>query len=623
MGEKITDKAILEEVSKLKKQKNPPFLLHYLATKICFQLGGKQWKDWNKRNQNYLGTKQLADGSWPDTPAPFLKMDKLEAKLYNDALASSCLQVYYRYLPSSKGAVQNIVVSASAFSSPSVYGGRSAGGRASAIARFGGTSAERYLPFVENGIQSPLKTPLSTFSVDVDTASYSNIRRMINDNSLPQADAVRIEEMLNYFRYKTSGKNLHGIFDVDFEMAPCSWKKDEMLLKTTISTEALQMEKLPPKNLVFLVDVSGSMQSPDKLALLKKSLTLLTMEMRKEDRISIVVYASASGVALAPTSGDKHYEIIEAIEKLAAGGSTNGSGGINKAYELAQKHFMADGINRILLCTDGDFNVGVTSHTELIKLIQEKAKSKVFLTVMGFGKGNLRDDYIEQLADKGNGQAFYIDTLLEAKKALVDEMGATLNTVAKDVKLQMEFNPAVVESYRLIGYENRKLNAEDFENDKVDAGEIGSGHQVTALYQIKLRDTLIEQPKLKYQSTQLTKSTEMLTLNVRYKKPDSDKSELFSLAFDGATVASPSADWQHCSSLALTGMLLRQSEYSGAGDFKMAQKLAKNGMQNDKSGYRKEFTDLLKKVETIKKENDSKKQAVIEDNEEEGLDLID
>lgn len=561
-------------------QKINNYVEHLLLTKLFFKFGGRHWKQWNRFHQKAVFDLQLEDGTWPSKPLSGLLSDhELDNKIFNTFLVSWGMTVYYRYLPSS-------------------IGGRA--GKLSLSTRM--SANERYLKIKENGIRNPLHSPLSTFSVDVDTASYANVRGILNTGELPPRDAVRIEEMLNYFTYERSGIN-KDIFDINFEMAPCPWEKRDMLLKTTLSTEKIDLGELPAKNLVFLIDVSGSMAEDNKLPLLKKALNLLVFELKKEDRVSIVTYAGRESVVLNAASGDKHFEIIKALDNLTSGGGTNGSSGIEKAYELARENFIKDGINRVLLCTDGDFNIGISDHESLMKLIAEKAKSNVFLTVMGFGRGNLRDDVTEQLADKGNGQAFYIDTLLEAKKALVDEMGASLNTVAKDVKLQLEFNPAMVENYRLIGYENRILNAEDFEDDKVDAGEIGSGHQVTALYQLTLRGASVSEElskkQLKYQDIKILNSAEMLTYKIRYKKPDQKESQYFECVFNGEVTATPSPDWNLASSIAMYGLLLRDSEYKGKSSYALSAELCKDSLAFDKKGYRKELLNSIEKAADI------------------------
>ena len=599
------------------------YLDHLILTRLCFNQGGIIWKEWNRFHQKAIVDIQNQEGSWPGNPAPdFLKESAVDAKLCNSLLSTLSLTVYYRYLPSSKGLIQ----------SPSVFGGRSSAGRASAIARFGGVSAsknERYSSIVENRFRSPLQSPLSTFSADVDTASYSNVRRFINNGALPPADAVRIEEMVNYFQYERKGEQL-DIWQVDHEMAVCPWNVKHMLLKTTLSTDEINAEDLPPKNLVFLVDVSGSMQSTAKLPLLKKALTLLVFKLNKEDKVSIVTYAGTEKVVLDSVSGDKHFEIIKALDNLNSSGGTNGSAGIEKAYEIAGKNFIKGGVNRVLLCTDGDFNVGINDISSLKKFIAEKAKTNVFLTVMGFGTGNYRDDVTEELTNHGNGQAFYIDTLLEAKKALIDEMGATLKILAKDVKLQLEFNPGMVESYRLVGYENRLLNAEDFDNDKVDAGDIGNGHQVTALYEIKLRNVPLdkerEQQQLKYQEIKIKNDAEMLSLKIRYKNPEEDASQLVESSFNGEVSSEASADWNLSAAAALTGLVLRKSKFALEGDLKKAEEMVSKTLKQDKFGYRKEFKNLLTHAMVLR-EIMNKAAAKVDhrsgEMKEEGLDLVD
>ncbi|MCM8531562.1 MAG: VWA domain-containing protein [Lentisphaeraceae bacterium] len=603
------DKEAIELVLNLKLNKKiDSYLEHLVTTRLLFTIGGNVWSDWNRFHQKEMGSIQNKDGSWPGDPVPgFLNKSENDAKLCNSLLAALSMTVYYRYLPSSKG--------------PSVYGGR-----ASAIAMFGGlakSKQERYSPIVENRFRSPLQSPLSTFAADVDTASYSNIRRFINAGTLPPSDAVRIEEMVNYFQYQRKGERL-DIWQVDHEMSVCPWNANSMLLKTTLSTDELMAEELPPKNLVFLIDVSGSMDNPNKLPLLKRALNLLIFKLKKEDKISIVTYAGAERVVLDSVSGDKHFDIIKALDNLDSGGGTNGSAGIEKAYEIAQKNFIKDGINRVILCTDGDFNVGIDDISSLKKFIGEKAKSNVFLTVMGFGEGNYRDDITEQLTNHGNGQAFYIDTLLEAKKALVDEMGATLSILAKDVKLQIEFNPGMVESYRLVGYENRLLNAEDFDNDKIDAGEVGSGHQVTALYEIKLRtqplDKEREQQKLKYQEIKLKNNAEMLSLKIRYKKPNEDISKLVESSFNGEIASKPSVDWDLSAGVALAGMIFRDSAYVSDGGFKSVVEMVSRTLENDKFGYQNEFKKLIQQSMVLKELQTSVQK---EGDVEEHLDLVD
>ncbi len=346
-------------------------------------------------------------------------------------------------------------------------------------------NTESYDPLVDNQFLAVSENPLSTFSIDVDTASYSNIRRfLLQQNQLPPAGAVRIEELINYFHYQYPQPEGERPFSVTTEVASCPWAAEHRLVRIGLKGREIAADKRPPTSLVFLIDVSGSMEQPNKLPLVQESLKLLTKQLTENDHVAIVVYAGNSGMVLPSTRGDKHEEIIAAIERLRAGGSTNGGQGIQLAYEIASQNFLKGGVNRVILATDGDFNVGITNQDELVRLIQEQAKTGVFLTTLGFGYGNLKDSTMQKLADKGNGNNYYIDDLPEARKVLVEQMGGTLVTIAKDVKIQIEFNPQEVAGYRLIGYEKRMLAKEDFNNDKIDAGEIGAGHTVTALYEV-------------------------------------------------------------------------------------------------------------------------------------------
>jgi len=396
-----------------------------------------------------------------------------------------------------------------------------------------GYNTEQYDLIVETGFQSVTDHPLSTFSIDVDTAGYANVRRFLTRNQMPPKDAVRIEELINYFSYDYPEPQDETPFAVITELAACPWNKEHQLVHIGLKGRRIDTENMPASNLVFLLDVSGSMNSPDKLPLLKKGFKLLTEQLREKDRVAIAVYAGAAGLVLPSTPGNEKHTILKAIDNLQAGGSTAGAQGIKLAYRVALENFIENGNNRVILATDGDFNVGVSSDGELVRLIESKRKENIFLTVLGFGTGNLKDAKMEKLADKGNGNYAYIDNLLEAKKVLVKEMGGTLHTIAKDVKLQIEFNPAHVKAYRLIGYENRRLNKEDFNNDKKDAGELGAGHTVTALYELIPADS-DEVPAtvdpLKYQDSKIKpaalESEELMTVKLRYKKPDENKSRL-------------------------------------------------------------------------------------------------
>ncbi|MGE0083597.1 MAG: von Willebrand factor type A domain-containing protein [Desulfococcaceae bacterium] len=469
-------------------------------------------------------------------------------------------------------------------------------------------NTEQYDNMQESGFKSPVHDPLSTFSIDVDTAGYANVRRFLNENRMPPEDAVRIEEMINYFSYDYPEPDGKEPFSLTFESASCPWKKDHRLVHVGIKGKNIPLEQIPPMNLVFLLDVSGSMNSPDKLPLLKKAFRLLAEQLRAKDRVAIVVYAGASGLVLDSTPGDRTKTILEAIERLEAGGSTAGAQGIQQAYDVAKKNFIRKGNNRVILATDGDFNVGVSSDGELVRLIEEKRNEGIFLTVLGFGTGNVKDSKMEKLADKGNGNYAYIDSLLEAKKVLVKEMGGTLFTIAKDVKIQVEFNPAKVKAYRLIGYENRMLNKEDFNDDKKDAGELGAGHTVTALYEIipaGSEETVPGVDNLKYQTSQVKSdsagSSEMLTLKVRYKLPDEDQSSLLTRAVTDSNLSfeNASENLRFSASVAGFGMLLRKSEFKGSMSYGEVIRIAKNARGKDENGYRAEFIRMAEQAEML------------------------
>ncbi len=469
--------------------------------------------------------------------------------------------------------------------------------------------AEQFDRHPDNKFIAVADAPLSTLSVDVDTASYANVRRFLNQNTMPPVDAVRIEELLNYFPYHDAPPASNGPHPLatSIEIGGCFWNPDHRLARVALTSKPIPVEGRPICNLVFLVDVSGSMQQPNKLPLVKHSLSRLVEELGENDRIAIVVYAGASGLVLPSTSCLNKAEILSAIDNLQAGGSTNGGAGIQLAYDVAVSSFVKKGANRVILATDGDFNVGVTSRDELIKLIEAKRTSGVFLSVLGFGMGNLKDSQLEQLADKGNGQYAYIDSREEAEKVLVKEMGANLVTVAKDVKFQVEFNPAKVAAYRLIGYENRLLNVEDFNDDTKDAGEVGAGHHVTALYELvppgkSLVQGLKPVGPLKYQEApKAVPSQETLTVHVRYKLPDEETSKPFDVGAEdkGMDFSRSSSDFKFASSVAGFGMLLRQSPYKGTISYAGVQEIAASARADDPSGYRKEFVELVKKAQTL------------------------
>jgi len=464
-------------------------------------------------------------------------------------------------------------------------------------------NTESYADLADNPFLAALDNPLSTFSIDVDTASYANVRRFLTENQLPPPDAVRIEEMINYFSYNYPQPKGSVPFSVNVEIASCPWNAGHRLVRVGLKGREIARDQRPPSNLVFLIDVSGSMDEPAKLPLLKESLKLLTRQLNENDHVSIVVYAGAAGMVLPETSGSNKATILRALDRLQADGSTHGSAGIQLAYETASENFIEGGVNRVILCTDGDFNVGVTSQGDLTRLIQEKAKSKIFLSVLGFGMGNYKDSTMEALADKGNGNYAYIDSLNEGRKVLVEQMSGTLVTIAKDVKIQIEFNPAQVNSYRLIGYENRLLAKEDFNNDKKDAGEIGAGHTVTALYEVVPAGmTPDETPgvdPLKYQRPArppvVSDSDEMLTLKLRYKQPDGDTSRLLTTPVKDSdkSYARASTDFKFAAAVAEFGMLLRHSPYCGDATMDSAWEHAKSGLGNDPEGYRAEFLTLV------------------------------
>ena len=456
---------------------------------------------------------------------------------------------------------------------------------------------ESYATIVENEYKSVLKDPLSTFSIDVDAASYSNVRRMIQNGQKPPTDAVRIEEMINYFDYNYSQPKNDDPFSINYELASCPWNNQNKILHIGLQGKKLNVKEAPASNLVFLIDVSGSMSSSNKLPLLKKSFSLLVNQMRKKDKVAIVVYAGSSGLVLPSTSGAEKKKILKALKKLHSGGSTAGAAGLKLAYNVAEENFIKGGNNRIILATDGDFNVGQSSDSDLEKLIVSKRNKGIFMSVMGFGTGNYKDSKMEIIADKGNGNYAYIDNLMEAKKVFINEFSSTLFTIAKDVKIQIEFNPNLVKEYRLIGYENRLLKNRDFSNDKKDAGELGAGHTVTALYEIVPVGVRSEQD-LKYQKKIKVKtdfSTELATVKFRYKKPNATKSKLMIKTIKGKAVSfdNTSDNFKFSTAVAGFGMLLKNSDYSGTLSYKEVLKIAKSGKSADEKGYRSEFIRLV------------------------------
>ena len=470
---------------------------------------------------------------------------------------------------------------------------------------------EEYSSFAENRFKEATTEPLSTFSLDVDVASYSNIRRMINQGQKPPKDAVRVEQFINYFSYDYPNPNGKHPVNILTETQACPWNKQNLLVRIGVKAKEVPSENIPASNFVFLIDVSGSMESPNRLPLVKSSLKLLTNNLRDKDRVSIVVYAGAAGEVLPSTSGTDKQKILEALDALSAGGSTAGGAGIELAYKVAQKNFIKDGNNRIILCTDGDFNVGVSSEKGLENLIEEKRKTGVYLTVLGYGMGNYKDSKLQILSQKGNGNHAYIDNLQEANRVLVQEFGSSMYAVAKDVKMQVEFNPAYVSAYRLVGYESRLLNKEDFNDDTKDAGELGAGHTVTAFYEIipvGVKNSYGSVDALKYQKTssseivQGVKNNEMMTVKLRYKPLNSESSikmEIPVLTSDRNKT--PSSDYTFASAVAMFGQLLRNSDFKGTATYDEIAALARKGLGEDKQGYRREFVRLAEAMKQLEK----------------------
>jgi len=474
-----------------------------------------------------------------------------------------------------------------------------------------GMNAEEYKEIAENNFKTVSESPLSTFSIDVDAASYSNMRRYINKGELPPADAIRTEELINYFSYDYPQPTGNDPVKITTEVGACPWNVKHRLVRIGLKAKEIPTDKLPVSNLVFLIDVSGSMYGPQRLGLVQSSLKLLVNNLRDEDRVAIVVSSGSAGEKLPSTSGSDKQKIREAIDELTAGGSTAGGAGIKLAYKIAKQNFVKGGNNRIILCTDGDFNVGVSSDEGLEKLIEQERKSGVFLTVLGYGMGNYKDSKMQVLAEKGNGNHAYIDNLQEANRVLVNEFGATMHTVAKDVKLQIEFNPSQVQAYRLIGYESRLLKDEDFNNDAKDAGEMGAGHTVTAFYEVVpagiKSDFTGKVDDLKYQKTKpapavTNNSKELLTVKLRYKAPDGNTSKKIEQPLIDDKKEKVSSDFRFASAVAMFGQLLRDSDFKGDATYDKVISLAKTSLDNDEKGYRREFIRLAETAEGLAKD---------------------
>ena len=471
-------------------------------------------------------------------------------------------------------------------------------------------NSEEYGTYRENRFVSVQQEALSTLSLDVDAASYSNIRRMINAGKMPEKDAVRIEEMINYFSYNYAEPKGEHPVNINAQITESPWNKDYKIARIAVKAQSIPTENLPSSNFVFLIDVSGSMMGPTRLDLVKSSLKMLTNNLRATDRVAIVVYAGAAGIVLPSTEGNNKQKIIDALDGLTAGGSTAGGAGIQLAYKIAERNFIKGGNNRIILCTDGDFNVGVSSNEGLENLIAEKRKTGIFLTVLGYGMGNYKDKQLQTLAEKGNGNHAYIDNIQEANRVLVQTFGSTLFTVAKDVKLQIEFNPQHVSAYRLIGYESRLLNKEDFNDDTKDAAELGAGHTVTALYEIVpvgVQNKYGGVDPLKYQKTskktvEIAISDEWLTVKLRYKAPDSDKSKKMEIALKKSDLnKNIDKDFNFAMAVAMFGQMLRKSDFVGTSSYDKVLALARDGIDNDDYGYKMEFVRLVSAIKEMEK----------------------
>ena len=467
-------------------------------------------------------------------------------------------------------------------------------------------NTEAYAHIQENRFLAALANPLSTFSIDVDAASYSNVRRFLSQGTLPPADAVRLEELVNYFPYTYPDRTGNHPFAITTEVGPSPWAPEHRLVRIGLQARRFATRDLPASNLVFLIDVSGSMQSWDKLPLVKQAFRVLVQELRPRDRVAIVVYAGAAGLVLPSTSGGDKATILAAIDRLEAGGSTAGGAGIKLAYDVARENYLVEGNNRLILATDGDFNVGVSSDAEMIRLVEARREEGTFLTVLGFGTGNLKDTKMEQMADKGNGHYAYIDSFREAKKVFVREFGGTLFTVAKDVKIQVEFNPARVQAYRLLGYENRLMAKEDFADDKKDAGEMGAGHAVTALYEVvPVGAPLVALggDSLTYQQVSLrpsaSRSAELMTVRLRYKDPDGSRSRLLSTSIVDRGGSAASRDLRFASAVAAFALLLRNSDHKGEASYDMVLALSRDARGEDPEGYRGEFITMVEQAKRL------------------------
>lgn len=519
-------------------------------------------------------------------------------------------EIHFRLSPS-KAALDEVVVIGYATQSKRMVTGNYSAVQAAPSHYYANKeyNTENYSPINENDFHTATSQPLSTFSIDVDRAAYSNVRRFLNSGQLPPADAVRVEEMINYFDYQYKAPAGADPVAIYTDMAGCPWNPAHQLVRIALKGKTINADKLPASNLVFLIDVSGSMESPNKLPLVKHALKTLVEQLRPADKVSIVVYAGAAGLVLPATSGSEKTTILDALDKLQAGGSTAGGEGILLAYKTAAANFIREGNNRVILATDGDFNVGASSDGELQRMIEQEREKGVFLSVLGFGMGNYKDNKLELLADKGNGNYAYIDNFEEARRTFVTEFGGTLFTIAKDVKLQIEFNPKYVQAYRLVGYENRLLQNEDFNNDKKDAGDMGAGHTVTALYEIvpvgvkSGSVNWVDPLKYQQQGVVSNNNNEVLTVKLRYKQPTDSHSQLLTkvLINQVQEMAQAPADFRMCVAVAAFGQLLRNSAHKGQASYDQVLALARNAKGEDPEGYRSEFIQLVKKAALLQK----------------------
>ena len=536
-----------------------------------------------------VDTEQSASHKGAPTPVQLTKAE-------NDARP--------RVMPPKAKSIEEVLVTASR-AAPS-YEMAVAGAYQQRAPAYQDYARDNYQRFVDNGLQWVSNNPVSTFAIDVDTASYANVRRLLEEGLLPNRDAVRVEEMINYFNYGYPAPVTNGApFAMYKELGPSPWDANKRILHLGVNSRAIDNAQLPPANLVFLIDVSGSMQAPNKLHLLKRAMKMMVKKLRAQDTVGIVVYAAAAGQVLASTPGSDKAKINRAIDRLQAGGSTNGAAGIHLAYQMAAEHFIDAGINRVMLATDGDFNVGTTDIDALQRLVEAKRQTGVALSVLGFGSGNLNDHLMQKIAQIGDGNAAYIDSMHEARKVLVDEMGATLNTIAKDVKIQVEFNPAKVAAYRLIGYETRHLNREDFNNDKVDAGEVGEGHAVTALYELTMvgsENQIVDPLRYGVEDVQQSSpreigSEELAFVKLRYKPRDGGVSKMMGLAVvEGdmhAQIDRTSEVYRFSAAVAWLGQLLRGQSQLADGSYTQLIELAQNARGADLHGYRAEFVTLV------------------------------